>query len=44
MNREFDRCFCLKCHRNRGDADYYTRGEPPATYALPIGWARRSLK
>eukprot|EP01084_Bolivina_argentea_P283826 486207_1 len=39
-----NKCFCNKCHSNRGDAKYYWRGNPKKKYALPIGWVRVGLK
>ena len=39
-----DMCYCLRCHRQRGDLDYYTRGVPAKDYALPVGWSRLSLR
>ncbi len=39
-----DQCFCLQCHHERGDSDSYTRGQPPQTYALPVGWTRFGLR
>ncbi|XP_070567238.1 neuralized-like protein 4 [Ptychodera flava] len=40
---EFDQCYCTDCHSERGDDDFYTRGNPPSKYAIPIGWARFGL-
>eukprot|EP01084_Bolivina_argentea_P155448 270886_1 len=39
-----DRCYCLKCHQERGDRRIYSRGKPSKSYALPIGWQRFGLK
>ena len=41
---KFDMCFCSKCHAKRKDDETYSRGIPPKTYALPIGWYRFGLK
>jgi len=43
FNEAGDKCFCEACHRTRGDSDTYTRGSPPAKYAIPVGWARLGL-
>ena len=37
-----DRCFCIDCHRRRGDNMTYTRGGQ--TYILPVGFARIGIK
>ncbi|XP_078368543.1 neuralized-like protein 4 [Oculina patagonica] len=37
-------CYCNECHEARGDKLYYTRGEPPEAYGIPIGWCRFGLK
>ena len=37
-----DRCFCLDCHRLRGDRPTYQRGSK--VYALPIGFAQIGIK
>lgn len=37
-------CYCKFCFIIRGDKEYYTRGDPQSTYALPIGWYRIGLK
>lgn len=36
-------CYCEVCHEERGDDKFYTRGQPPQKYALPIGWYRFGL-
>ena len=38
-----DRCFCAKCHVERGDKDVYIRGKPGRPYILPVGWCRFGL-
>ncbi|XP_028399681.1 neuralized-like protein 4 [Dendronephthya gigantea] len=40
----FNKCFCVDCHKARGDKECYSRGKPAQTYALPIGWSRFSIK
>ena len=44
FDSKFDVCFCEKCHEGRGDNLYYTRGQPPKDYGLPIGWCKFALK
>ena len=44
FNAQTDMCFCDMCHAQRGDRGYYTRGSPPKSYGLPIGWYRFGLK
>ncbi|XP_046846010.1 neuralized-like protein 4 isoform X2 [Xenia sp. Carnegie-2017] len=41
---EYNKCFCDSCHKARGDKECYTRGNPPKTYALPLGWSRFAIK
>ncbi|XP_046846008.1 uncharacterized protein LOC124439800 [Xenia sp. Carnegie-2017] len=41
---EYNKCFCDNCHQARGDKECYTRGNPPKTYALPLGWSRFAVK
>ncbi|XP_077997139.1 protein mono-ADP-ribosyltransferase PARP14-like [Glandiceps talaboti] len=41
--KRFDKCFCGDCHKSRGDKLVTNRGQPPAKYSLPIGWARFAL-
>ncbi|XP_077863760.1 neuralized-like protein 4 [Saccoglossus kowalevskii] len=43
FNKDHDMCYCDDCHSERGDDLYYTRGDPPKEYALPIGWCRFAL-
>ncbi|XP_077984407.1 neuralized-like protein 4 [Glandiceps talaboti] len=43
INSKFNVCYCNNCHVIRGDFFYYTRGEPPMDYGLPIGWSRYGL-
>eukprot|EP01084_Bolivina_argentea_P105130 188197_1 len=38
-----DMCYCMNCHRKRGDSIIYTRGEPKSDYALPLNWVRLGL-
>jgi ubiquitin len=40
---DFDVCFCNDCHASRGEAEVYSRGVPPKSYVLPIGFARLGL-
>ncbi|CAD5115981.1 DgyrCDS4912 [Dimorphilus gyrociliatus] len=40
----YDMCYCKFCFTLRGDKEYYARGYPESTYALPIGWYRIGLK
>ncbi|XP_065842363.1 neuralized-like protein 4 [Oscarella lobularis] len=44
VDSRYDCCYCIKCHAERGDLDYYNRGSPPALYAIPVGWCRLGLK
>ena len=40
----YDVCFCPDCHTSRGDNLYYTRGDSPIEYGLPIGWCKFGLR
>ena len=40
----YDKCYCVDCHSKRTDKAYYNRGEPPKTYAVPVGWMRFGLR
>ncbi|XP_070554476.1 neuralized-like protein 4 isoform X2 [Ptychodera flava] len=40
----FDMCYCNSCHIGRGDELYYSRGQPPKDYGLPIGWCRFAIR
>ncbi|XP_019620778.1 PREDICTED: uncharacterized protein LOC109467275 [Branchiostoma belcheri] len=40
---DHDKCFCETCHRDRGEPDFYLRGNPEKKYAVPVGWARFGL-
>ncbi|XP_078356493.1 neuralized-like protein 4, partial [Oculina patagonica] len=44
FDQNYDMCYCNECHEARGDKDYYTRGEPPKAYGIPVGWCRFGLK
>ncbi|CAD5115973.1 DgyrCDS4903 [Dimorphilus gyrociliatus] len=44
MNEQFNICYCRVCHKERGDRESYSRGKPPMTYAIPVGWCRFGLK
>lgn len=44
LDKERNLCYCRNCHAMRGDLDHYPRGNPPKTYALPIGWYRIGLR
>lgn len=44
FHQKGDRCFCVKCHKERGDKVIYSRGKPPKQHALPVGWVRLGLK
>ncbi|XP_070553369.1 uncharacterized protein [Ptychodera flava] len=41
---QFDVCYCVHCHGNRGDDMYCARGQPPKLFGVPIGWCRFALK
>ena len=44
LNPKYNMCYCEECHKHRRDESTYKRGKPPKKYALPIGWARFSLR
>eukprot|EP01084_Bolivina_argentea_P304124 525163_1 len=44
FEQDGDRCFCIKCHKQRRDKIIYKRGQPPKKYALPVGWVRFGVK
>lgn len=37
-------CYCQSCYKVDGDCTTTKKGEPPAEYVIPIGWARFPLK
>lgn len=37
-------CYCSNCYKIEGDSAICKKGEPPAEFAVPIGWARFPLK
>ncbi|XP_012271059.1 neuralized-like protein 4 isoform X2 [Orussus abietinus] len=37
-------CYCCSCYKVEGDSAICRKGEPPAEFAIPIGWARFPLK
>ncbi|XP_076684468.1 neuralized E3 ubiquitin protein ligase 4 [Andrena cerasifolii] len=37
-------CYCSGCYKVEGDSPTCKKGEPPAEFAVPIGWARFPLK
>lgn len=37
-------CYCNNCYKVEGDNAICKKGEPPAEFAVPIGWARFPLK
>ncbi|XP_012233137.1 neuralized-like protein 4 isoform X2 [Linepithema humile] len=37
-------CYCSACYKVDGDNAICKKGEPPAEFAIPIGWARFPLK
>ncbi|KAI8510690.1 hypothetical protein Bbelb_116060 [Branchiostoma belcheri] len=39
-----DMCYCYRCHNDRGDRDWYARGDPPEMYAIPRGWSRFGVR
>ncbi|XP_013389395.1 neuralized-like protein 4 [Lingula anatina] len=43
FDAKYHRCYCNVCHNDRGDKLYYTRGNPPKDYGIPIGWYRYAL-
>ncbi|XP_066265551.1 uncharacterized protein [Branchiostoma lanceolatum] len=44
FNLEGDMCYCYRCHNERGDRDWYHRGDPPEMYAIPQGWSRFGVR
>ena len=37
-------CFCLFCHRARGDPAYFRKGDPPRDFSAPLGWCQFPFK
>lgn len=37
-------CYCSVCYKVDGDNAICKKGEPPAEFAIPVGWARFPLK
>lgn len=37
-------CYCSACYKVDGDNAICKKGEPPAEFAIPVGWARFPLK
>ncbi|KAK1117500.1 hypothetical protein K0M31_016533 [Melipona bicolor] len=37
-------CYCNNCYKVEGDSAICKKGEPPAEFAVPIGWTRFPLK
>lgn len=37
-------CYCCACYKVEGDSATCTKGEPPAEFAIPVGWSRFPLK
>ncbi|CAK9826969.1 Neuralized-like protein 4 [Anthophora retusa] len=37
-------CYCSNCYKVEGDSAICKKGEPPAEFAIPIGWTRFPLK
>ncbi|KOC67724.1 Neuralized-like protein 4 [Habropoda laboriosa] len=37
-------CYCSNCYKVEGDSAICKKGEPPAEFAVPIGWTRFPLK
>ncbi|XP_043671711.1 neuralized-like protein 4 [Vespula pensylvanica] len=37
-------CYCSACYKAEGDNTICKKGEPPAEFALPVGWARFPLR
>lgn len=37
-------CYCSACYKIDGDNAICKKGEPPAEFAIPVGWARFPLK
>ncbi|XP_011253372.1 neuralized-like protein 4 [Camponotus floridanus] len=37
-------CYCSACYKVDGDNTICKKGEPPAEFAIPVGWARFPLK
>lgn len=37
-------CYCNACYKIDGDNAICKKGEPPAEFAIPVGWARFPLK
>ena len=40
----FDKCYCTTCHAKSGDEKFYTRGNPPKIYSVPVGWCRFAIR
>ncbi|KAI0232663.1 SPRY domain-containing SOCS box protein 2 [Lamellibrachia satsuma] len=43
VNRDWNTCYCSVCHAKKEDNNYYSRGHPPKSYGIPIGWCRIGL-
>ncbi|KAI0232664.1 SPRY domain-containing SOCS box protein 2 [Lamellibrachia satsuma] len=43
VNRDWNACYCSVCHAKKEDSNYYSRGHPPKSYGIPIGWCRIGL-
>nr|XP_033337395.1 neuralized-like protein 4 [Megalopta genalis] len=37
-------CYCSACYKVEGDSAICKKGEPPAEFAVPVGWTRFPLK
>ncbi|XP_012173117.2 neuralized-like protein 4 isoform X1 [Bombus terrestris] len=37
-------CYCNNCYKVEGDSAVCKKGEPPAEFAVPVGWTRFPLK
>ncbi|XP_031830044.2 neuralized E3 ubiquitin protein ligase 4 [Nomia melanderi] len=37
-------CYCSACYKVEGDSAVCKKGEPPAEFAVPVGWTRFPLK
>ncbi|KAK2160291.1 hypothetical protein NP493_1657g00048 [Ridgeia piscesae] len=43
-DEQWHQCFCSDCHAVKQDDNYYTRGEPPKEYGIPVGWYRSGIQ
>ena len=43
LNERYNRCYCIACCEERGEAQLYERGSPSHRNAPPRGWCRFGL-